>query len=313
MEKPVSLSLRGITISELTDFRYDVSANEHQFFQLTFKRFLLNTLPDFDLNAPESFSNTPVTLNFSTGAGKIKQVTANIVILKGIDRPGRVPEISIAGTFYSPEGKFPKLNRFLLSAVVLPMFLIIMSFLYVNHLCHNLVVSNGAIGFYEAGSSYKGSKSYTFKIVPFQASFKRSYHRPLFDNASEHINALFTGSDNDYHADSTGQSVRFYVFKADVDKLYDKDRTVAFFNLQHAKSPYSSLDQFIDVFYYAKDHVWLYLVFIVYAFLEIAFIGFVFFYYKMFAFYNDRRKKIFFWSFAVLVVIFNIPVVFIFI
>lgn len=89
MEKPVSINLQGTTISELTDFRYDTVANEHQFFQLTFNRFLLQT--NLGLSAPESFYNTPIQLNFLTRSGRLKHVTGNIITLKNIERPGHSP------------------------------------------------------------------------------------------------------------------------------------------------------------------------------------------------------------------------------
>ena len=137
MEKPVNIDLRGTTISELTDFRFDAMANEHQFFQLTFNRASLQN--DFDLSALESFYNTPVRLNFLTQTGKLRQVTGNIITLKCLDRAGHAPEVTIAGTFYSPAGKFPKLDRFIWGAIVLPLLLMGSVFLYVHQLKDKLV------------------------------------------------------------------------------------------------------------------------------------------------------------------------------
>ncbi|WP_140418616.1 hypothetical protein [Pedobacter sp. AJM] len=312
MEKPAGLSLRGTTISELMEFRYDTVIHEQQFFQITFKRFLLNSLPDLDLNEPESLNNTPITLHFKSASGKIKQVTANIIVLKCIDKPGHSPEVSISGTFYSPEGKFPKLNRLVLFAIVLPIFLTGLVFLYVDHLRHELVEKKGTVGSYGIASSYKGRRNYNFKIIPFKASFNRGYYQSVFDTPSEHINELFTVDNDGDRANGTGQPVRFYVFETDVDKLSDKAETITFFNLQHAKSSYSGVDQFLDVLYYVKGHLWRYLILIIYAFMEMAAIGFVFYYYKMFAFYHDGRKRILFWSFIALVAILNMPIILIF-
>ncbi|TCD01387.1 hypothetical protein [Pedobacter psychroterrae] len=311
MEKPVSINLRGTTISELTDFRFDTVANEHQFFQLTFRRALLQT--DFDLSAPESFYNTPVRLNFLTPSGKVRQVTGNIITLKGIDRTRHLPEVTIAGTFYSPVGKFPKLDRFIWGAIVLPLLLMGSVFLYAHLLKDKLVERTGTVASYSRNSSYKGTRRHAFKVAPFQASFKRSYYRPIVNRPSEYIDALFTSSYDGYHADSTGQPVQFFVLDGDVDKLSAKGETVPFFGLRHAGKPYSSLDQSLDILYYAKDLVWWYFLWVIYAFAEIALLGFVFYYYRMFAFKDDPRKRIVSWSFAVLIAILNIPVILMFI
>jgi len=311
MEKPVSINLQGITISELTDFRYDTVANEHQFFQATFSRLLLQT--DFGLNAPEDYHNTPVRLNFLTQSGRLKQVTGNIITLKHLERPGHPPEVTIAGTFYSPSGKFPKLNRFLWAAIVLPLLVMGSVFLYVHLLGQQMVEKTGTIASYSRASSYKGTRKHSFRIAPFQASFKRSYYRPIVNRPSEHIDALFTSSYDGYHPDSTGQAVRFFILKDDVDKLPAKESTIPFFNLQHAAHAYSGWDQSLDILYYAKDRFWWYFVWLIYAFAEIASIGFVFYYYKMFAFNQDPRKSILSWIFTFLIVILNVPVIFIFI
>lgn len=311
MEKPVSINLQGTTISELTDFRSDTVVNEHQFFQLTFNRLLLQT--DVNLNAPESFYNTPVRLNFLTQSGKVKKVTGNIINLKCMDRPGHSPEVIIAGTFYSPAGKFPKLDRFLWCAIVLPLLVMGSVFLYIHLLSQKMVEKRGTVAYYSRGSSYKGTRKHLFKIAPFQASFKRSYYRPIVNSPSEEIDALFTSSYDGYHADSTGQTVRFLVLKGDVGKLATKDKTVPFFSLRDVNKPHSGLDQSLDIFYYAKDHLWWYFVWLIYAFTEIALIGFVFYYYKMFAFKHDPWKRMLSWSFAVLIVILNVPVVLMFI
>ncbi|EDM37935.1 hypothetical protein PBAL39_15959 [Pedobacter sp. BAL39] len=311
MEKPVSINLQGTTISELTDFRYDVVANEHQFFQVTFSQLLLQN--DFGLTAAESYYNTPVGLNFLTQSGKLRQVTGNIITLKQIERPGYPPEVTIAGTFYSPAGKFPRLNRFLWSAIVLPLVVMGSVCLYVHLLSQKLVEKRGTIASYSRASSYKGSRKHSFRIDPFQSSFKRSYYRPIVDRPSEHIDALFTSSYDGYHPDSTGQAVRFFVLKDDVDQLPAKESTVPFFNLQHGANAYSSWDQSLDILYYAKDQLWWYFVWLIYAFAEIASIGFVFYYYKMFAFNHDPRKSILSWIFTFLIVILNVPVILIFI
>jgi len=311
MEKPVNINLHGAIISELTDFWFDTVANEHQFFQLTFKRALLPA--DFNLSTPESFYNTPVRLNFLTPSGKLRQVTGNIITLKWVDRSGHSPDVTIAGTFYSPSGKFPKLDRFLLAAMVLPLVLMGSVFLHVHLLKGKLIEKMGTVTSYSRNASYKGTRRHSFKIAPFQVNFKRSYYRPVVNRPSEHIDALFTSSYNGYHADSTGQPVRFYVLKDDLNKLVAKGMTVPFFGLRHADRPYSGLDEFLDILYYTKDQVWWYFVWVGYAFAEITLLGFVFYYYKMFAFKDDPRKRILSWSFAVLMVILNVPVVLMFI
>ncbi len=311
MEKPVSINLQGTTISELTDFRYDTVANEHQFFQLTFNRFLLQT--DFGMTAQESFYNTPVRLNFLTQSGRLRHVTGNIISLKYMERAGHSPEVTIAGTFYSPAGKFPKLNRFLWAAILLPLLVMGSVFLYVHLLSQKLVERRGTIDSYSRSSSYKGTRKHSFRIAPFQASFKRSYYRPIVNRPSEHIDALFTSSYDGYHPDSTGQAVRFFVLKDDVDKLPTKDSIVPFFNLQHADKAYSSLDQSLDILYFAKDQIWWYFVWLIYAFAEIALLGFVFYYYKMFAFNQDPRKRVLSWSYGFLILILNVPVILMFI
>ena len=311
MEKPVNIDLRGTTISELTDFRFDAMANEHQFFQLTFNRASLQN--DFDLSALESFYNTPVRLNFLTQTGKLRQVTGNIITLKCLDRAGHAPEVTIAGTFYSPAGKFPKLDRFLWSAIVLPLLLMGSVFLYVHLFKDQLVERRGTVASYTGNSSYKGTRSYAFIIAPFQTSFKRSYYRPIVNSPSAHIDALFTSSYDGYHADSTGQPVQFSVLEGDVDKLSVKGGKVPFFGLRPADKSYSSLDQSVDILYYAKDQVWWYFLWVIFAFSEIALLGFVFYYYRMFAFKDDPRKKVLFLSFAILMVILNVPVILMFI
>ena len=311
MEKPVSINLRGTTISELTDFRFDTVANEHQFFQLTFRRALLQA--DLDISAPESFYNTPVRLNFLMASGKVRQVTGNIITLKSIDRPGYSPEVTIAGTLYSPAGKFPKLDRFIWGAIVLPLLLMGSVFLYVHQLKDKLVEKRGTIASYSRNASYKGTRRHSFKIAPFQASFKRSYYRPIVNRPSEYIDALFTSAYDGFHADSTGQPVQFFVLHGDVDKLSAEGETVPFFGLRDANKPYSGLDQFPDILYYAKDQVWWYFLWVIFAFAEIALLGFVFYYYRMFAFKDDPRKRMLFWSFAVLIVILNVPIILMFI
>ena len=185
--------------------------------------------------------------------------------------------------------------------------------LYVHLVKDKFVEERGTVASYSRNSSYKGTRRHYFKIAPFQATFKRSYYRPIVNRPSEHIDALFTSSYDGYHADSTGQPVQFFVRHGDVAKLSVKGETVPFFGLRHAGKPYSSLDQSLDILYYAKDQIWWYFVWVTYAFAEIALLGFVFYYYRMFAFKDDPRKKIFFLGFAVLIALLNVPLILMFI
>ena len=245
-------------------------------------------------------------------SGGLKKVTANIVSLKHVDRPGHSREILISGTFYSPEGGFPKLKRYVSAAIVLPIVLIGLLVLYVSFTKGRLVEKTGTVKSFSK-TSYKGTQNYSFKIDPFQSNFKRSYRHPFVSHSTKHIEQLFSTADGIDPADSTGQALRFSVLKADVEKLQANKSSVPFFLIRDANKSYPSLDQFLDILYYGKRQLWWYFAWLIYTFLEIALLGFVFYYYKMFAFKDDPRKRRLFWTFAFLISLLNIPLILIFV
>jgi len=305
--KPTSASWKGITITTFSAFRFDTLVREQQFFQLNFKQ-PYNSPFKVGIDDPESFSETPIILNFEEPSGKIKRVNANVIKVSYVTNPGQQPEIILGGTIYRPSGNIPKFSLLVFTAFLLPVLALGLLYLHVSSLRQQLIAMQGKVTTFQ-DSSYKRHKRFIFKVSPYNATLYREYNRPIFNTPTQNIEALFMADYDGYHQDSTGQLVTFYVLKNDRTRLYKPNEKVTFFNLKSQNQAFSNTDQFFDVLYYVSDKTWIYFVWIVYLAVEVFSLIAAYYYYKMFSLFHQRRNQILWWSGVILTILFNLIVV----
>lgn len=293
--KPISAVIKGVNITDLFSFRYGTRVMEQQFFELKFRQPLFGSPFSFGLDNPENYNNEAITLYFEDSFGKQKSVSATIVKLEFIQSPGQQPEVFISGTMYRPSGNISKFVLSIIALLALPFLLTGSLYLYISHLSSNLVKIEGTVNSYQ-NHSYKGIKKYTFKIEPYKSKIYREYYRPFFSSASTHINALFKTNDGGTKSDSTGQHVKFYVFRTDQDKLNSPTEKVDFFYLQARSQQLSKFDYYYDVLVYTTNQTWFYFVWIFYMLLEVFCFGCAYFCYKMYQLDQQLKNRIAWWT-----------------
>lgn len=291
--KPLTIVIKGATIAEVSNFRYGQQLDDQRFFELTFPRPLFGSPFSLGTDDPESYIHKPITLQFEGVFGKARSVSGTIVKLEFINTAGQRAQVVVSGTMYQPAGRPSKFTLALMALLIAPLLFTGFLFLHVSRLTGSLVKTEGTVSFFQDRAG-RGTHRYTFKIVPYRASFERAYHSPVFNSARENIDALFSADDGRYEAGGTGQKVAFYVTTTDTAKLYNQGESVDFLYLKSAQGPSDKFDYYYDLLIYATDKTWFYLIWIFYLFAEVFFFACAVFCYKMYAL-DQQKKNRFIW------------------
>ena len=289
-DKLISAVWEGVTITAFSAYRSDVTVHEQLFFELKFKQPLTGFPFRPGIDDPERFNEKPITLNFQTSSGAIEQVVANIVKVVYIKSQAQQAEIIIGGTMYRPAKKIPKFSLLAIALFMLPVVFLGGLFLYANSLERQLIEKQGKIIFFK-DDSYKKHKRYTFKVSPYNATLYREYYRHIFKTPPENMADLFTSDYDGFHRDSTGQAVRFYLFKHDCNKLYKSGQKITFFNLKGIDQPSSRTDHFLDLLNYAADQTWVYFAWLLLLVTEVFCFVCAYYYYKMYSLFHHGGNK----------------------
>lgn len=303
-ENPISVVIKNIVIPEVYSFRYGQHSHDQRFFELRFRQALLGSPLSFANDDAATYIHQPMTLQFQGAFGKMRSVSGTIVNLEFINIPGQNAEVVVSGTMYEPSGNFSKFTLALIALLLFPLLFTGGLFGYVSRISGSLIKTEGTINsLRETGS--KGFHNYTFKIVPYNASFYRSYHSPVFSTARENIIALSVPEDGSYDQEHKGEAVNFYVFKNDLVKLNDPRVKVDFFYLKSALQPQVKFDYYYDVLVYATDKTWIYISWIFHLFIEVFFFICAFFCYKMYALDQQTKNRIIWYTCVVIAALFN--------
>lgn len=302
--KPTSVAIKGIVIDQILGFRYGQQIQEQRFFELRFRQSLFGGPFSFGSDDAEKYNNQPVTLYFEGGMGKLEAVSGTIVKLEFVNNTGQQAEVIVSGTMYHPSNYFSKFALFLTALLLVPLLFIGSLFLSVSHLGSKLVEAEGAIKFYQDRSS-KGFHRYTFKIAPYDATFYRQYHRPMFNTPIDQIDELFK-ADGAYNEDSIGQRVNFYVSENDKEKLQHPAERVNFFYFKSVSRPFIKSDYNFDILAYITNKPWFFLVWIFYMLVEVFCFVCAYFCYKMYALQQQGKNKVIWITCLTLAIILNI-------
>ncbi|WP_345950023.1 hypothetical protein ABDD95_00930 [Mucilaginibacter sp. PAMB04274] len=306
--KLISVVWEGVTITQFSDFRSGATVHEQFFFELKFKQPVTGSPFNSGIDDPECFNEKPITLNFQAPSGAAERVIGNIIKVAYVKSPGQQPEIFIGGTMHRPSVKFPKFNLLAIALLMLPILFIGGLLFYASSIQHNLTLLQGKVTFFEE-NSYKMHKRYTFKVSPYKATLFRDYHRHIFGIASQNITSLFMSDYDGFHADSTGQPVRFYVLKKDSAKLFAPHQKVSFFDIRGVNKLPSRKEHFLDALNYAADNSWLYFVWLLLLATQAACFCGAYYHYKMYSLFHYPGNKVLWWGSLVLSSIINFVIV----
>ena len=295
-DTPINVIIKGMVISNLSDFRYGQQLHDQRFFEVKFRQPLLGSPLSFATDDPANYEHQPITLQFETAFGKVRSVSGTIVRLEYSNAAGQNAEVIISGTMYQPSGNVSKFALALLALLIMPFLFAGMLYWQVLQTSSQLVKTTGTVSFLQDRMG-KGTHHYTFKISPYKATLNRAYHTPVLNTARDNINALDGG---------TGKRVDFYVYKNELNKLNNLQQQVDFIYLKSAAQAFVQFDYYYDILGYTTDKIGFYLAWIACLFIEIFCFACALYCYKMYALHQQLKNRIIWFTCLVMATVFNI-------
>lgn len=285
----------GLTISDITNFRYGQQIGETRVFEFRFKPKEFGAPFTFGLADTKKYNNQPIKLLVSGALGKGVELPGTITKIDYIQNPGFQAEVFVSGTVHSPSGNALKFAMFLVAVFLMPLLLGGYFLLRVNSLKNDLINKAGVVETFEHHPA-KGSHSYTFKLKEYPADFYRLYQRTPGHLGWPDVTAI-TGSDfGDLKKDSTLHRVEFYILLSDENRLSNTNAKLLFFNV-HAKGQHQiSNALFYDLLEYIANRWDAFVMRILTLFLGMGCYFGAYWYYKMLAPDNNLKYAIPYWG-----------------